>query len=54
MWVMNVVMLVVGIVGLATMGRETSTSRSSTWDALVQAVRDAAHASTERLRGRRA
>lgn len=50
MWIMNALMLVVGIFGLATMGRETSTSRSSAWDQLLQAVRDAAAAPMARLR----
>lgn len=54
MWVMNAVMFVVGLLGLATMGRETSTARSSVWDTLLQAVRDAAAAPLARLRGRRA
>ncbi len=39
MWVINAVMLVLGVIGLATMGRETSTGRSSAWDAIVQAAR---------------
>jgi lipopolysaccharide export system permease protein len=50
MWIMNAVMLVLGIFGLATMGRETSTSRSSAWDQLLQAVRDAAANPLARLR----
>jgi lipopolysaccharide export system permease protein len=41
MWIMNALMTVVGVVGLATMGRETSTARSSAWDQLLQALRDA-------------
>jgi lipopolysaccharide export system permease protein len=41
MWIMNALMTVVGLFGLATMGRETSTARSSAWDGLLQAVRDA-------------
>jgi lipopolysaccharide export system permease protein len=53
MWGMNAVMLVIGLVGLATMGRETSTARTSAWDALLQAVRDAAHAPLSRLRSPR-
>lgn len=40
MWIMNAVMTVVGLFGLATMGRETSTARSSAWDGLLQAARD--------------
>jgi lipopolysaccharide export system permease protein len=39
MWIMNGVMTVLGLFGLATMGRETSTSRSSAWDQLLQALR---------------
>ncbi|HEU4884240.1 MAG TPA: LptF/LptG family permease [Longimicrobium sp.] len=50
MWIMNAVMLVLGIFGLVTMGRETSTARSSAWDQLLQAVRDAAAAPLARLR----
>lgn len=50
MWIMNGVMTVLGLFGLATMGRETSTARSSAWDQLVQAVRDAAAAPLARLR----
>jgi lipopolysaccharide export system permease protein len=49
MWVINALMLVLGVFGLATMGRETSTARSGTWDAIVQSVRDAAHAPLARL-----
>lgn len=54
MWVMNAVMTVVGLVGVLTMGRETSTARSSAWDTLLQALRDAAAAPLARLRRRRA
>lgn len=54
MWIMNALMTVVGLVGLATMGRETSTSRSSLWDTVLQSLRDAAAAPLARLRGRRA
>ncbi|HEX6039791.1 LptF/LptG family permease [Longimicrobium sp.] len=54
MWIMNALMTVVGLFGLATMGRETSTARSSVWDTLLQSVRDAAAAPLARLRGRRA
>jgi lipopolysaccharide export system permease protein len=53
MWGMNVVMLVLGLAGLATMGRETSTSRSSAGDALIQAIRDALHAPLARMRRHR-
>jgi lipopolysaccharide export system permease protein len=54
MWVMNAVMMVVGLFGVATMGRETSTSRSSAWDALLQKLRDLAAAPGALLRRRRA
>jgi lipopolysaccharide export system permease protein len=54
MWIMNAVMMVLGLFGLATMGRETSTARSSAWDSLLQAVRDTAAAPLARLRRRRA
>ncbi|HET7463474.1 MAG TPA: LptF/LptG family permease [Longimicrobium sp.] len=40
MWVVNAIMTVVGVAGLATMGRETATARSSTWDQMLQAARD--------------
>lgn len=50
MWIMNGVMTVLGLFGLATMGRETSTARSSAWDTLLQTVRDAAAAPRSRLR----
>ena len=50
MWIMNAVMTVLGLFGLATMGRETSTSRSSAWDQLLQALRDGAAAPLARLR----
>lgn len=40
MWVMNALMAVVGIFGVLTMGRETSTARSSLWDTLLQSMRD--------------
>jgi lipopolysaccharide export system permease protein len=39
MWIMNAVMTVVGLWGLATMGRETSTARSGMWDGVLQALR---------------
>jgi lipopolysaccharide export system permease protein len=54
MWIMNGVMMVLGVFGVATMGRETSTARSSVWDTLLQALRDAAAAPLARLRRRRA
>lgn len=54
MWVMNALMTLVGLFGLATMGRETSTARSSLWDTLLQSVRDAAAAPLARLRRRAA
>jgi lipopolysaccharide export system permease protein len=50
MWVMNAVMTVLGLFGVATMGRETSTSRSSAWDSLLQTLA----APLDRLRRRRA
>jgi hypothetical protein len=40
MWIVNAIMFVLGVAGLATMGRETSTARSSTWDSMLQAFRD--------------
>ncbi|HYH82718.1 MAG TPA: LptF/LptG family permease [Longimicrobium sp.] len=40
MWIVNALMTVVGIAGLATMGRETATARSSTWDQMLQGARD--------------
>src|SRR5688500_4822842 len=40
MWIMNAVMTVVGVLGLLTMGRETSTARSSLWDTLLQGLRN--------------
>jgi lipopolysaccharide export system permease protein len=40
MWIVNALMTVLGVIGLATMGRETSTARSSTWDLMLQAFRD--------------
>jgi lipopolysaccharide export system permease protein len=36
MWVINALMLVLGVIGLATMGRESSTARSSAWEAALQ------------------
>jgi lipopolysaccharide export system permease protein len=53
MWIMNGLMTVLGLFGLATMGRETSTARSSAWDTLLQAVRDTAAAPLGRLRRNR-
>jgi lipopolysaccharide export system permease protein len=50
MWIMNGVMTVLGVLGLATMGRETSTARSGTWDTLLQAARDLVSAPLHRLR----
>ncbi|HEX2205426.1 MAG TPA: LptF/LptG family permease [Longimicrobium sp.] len=40
MWVVNALMTVVGVVGLATMGRETATARSGAWENLKQAAKD--------------
>ena len=54
MWIMNAVMTVLGLFGLLTMGRETSTARSSAWDTLQQTVADAVSAPLARLRRRRA
>jgi lipopolysaccharide export system permease protein len=38
MWVVNAAMTIVGILGLATMGRETATARSNAWDTMLQAL----------------
>lgn len=40
MWIVNALMTVLGAIGLATMGRETSTARSSSWDQMLQTFRD--------------
>jgi lipopolysaccharide export system permease protein len=40
MWIVNFIMTVLGVLGLATMGRETATARSSMWDQMLQAFRD--------------
>jgi lipopolysaccharide export system permease protein len=40
MWVVNGVMTVLGLAGLATTGRETSTARNSAWDTMLQTARD--------------
>ena len=40
MWIVNALMTVLGVIGLATMGNETATARSSTWDQMLQAFRD--------------
>ena len=40
MWIVNVLMTVVGVFGMATVGRETSTARNSAWDGIMQALRD--------------
>jgi lipopolysaccharide export system permease protein len=40
MWIVNVIMAILGVAGLATMGRETATARSSTWDQMLQAGKD--------------
>ena len=53
MWIMNAVMMVVGLFGVATMGRETSTARSSAWDSLLAALREGPSTLLGRLRGRR-
>jgi lipopolysaccharide export system permease protein len=39
MWIVNAVMAVVGVAGLATTGRESATGRTSAWDGVVQALR---------------
>ncbi|HEX5724418.1 MAG TPA: LptF/LptG family permease [Longimicrobiaceae bacterium] len=54
MWGVNAAMTVVGCLGLLAMGRETSTARSSGWDTLVQALRDALAAPRARLQRRKA
>lgn len=40
MWIVNALMTIVGVIGMATVGRETSTARNSAWDGIVQALRD--------------
>jgi lipopolysaccharide export system permease protein len=40
MWIVNALMTVLGVIGLATMGRETATARSSTWDQMLQTFGD--------------
>lgn len=50
MWVINALMLVLGVFGLATMGRESSTARSSAWEAALQRL-GALRAPFGRLRG---
>jgi hypothetical protein len=40
MWIVNVIMTLLGLIGLATMGNETSTARSSLWDQMLQGARD--------------
>jgi lipopolysaccharide export system permease protein len=39
MWVVNVVMTILGVIGLATMGRESSSGRNSGWDSMLQGLR---------------
>ncbi|HEX8363390.1 MAG TPA: LptF/LptG family permease [Longimicrobium sp.] len=39
MWIVNAVMAVVGVLGLATTGRESATGRTSAWEGIVQALR---------------
>jgi lipopolysaccharide export system permease protein len=51
MWMVNVLMTVLGCLGLATMGRETATSRSNAWDAMLQLFSDFA---AQLMRRRRA
>jgi lipopolysaccharide export system permease protein len=50
MWAVNVLMMLLGCVGLATMGRETATSRSNAWDGMIQFFRDFALQLTRRRR----
>jgi lipopolysaccharide export system permease protein len=50
MWVVNALMFVVGVLGIATMGRETATARSNALDNLAQAVRDVWATTTARFR----
>jgi lipopolysaccharide export system permease protein len=52
MWVVNAAMTLVGVLGLATMGRETATARNNAWDTMLQAFRDALAAPRARLRRR--
>ena len=40
MWIVNALMTVLGAIGLATMGNETATARSSTWDQMLQTFGD--------------
>ncbi len=40
MWIVNVLMTILGVAGLATMGRETASARSSLWDQARQAAGD--------------
>jgi lipopolysaccharide export system permease protein len=40
MWIVNALMTIVGVFGMATVGRESSTARNSTWDGIMQALRD--------------
>ncbi|HEU0054015.1 MAG TPA: LptF/LptG family permease [Longimicrobium sp.] len=53
MWVVNAAMTIIGVLGLATMGRETSTARNNAWDTMLQAFRDALAAPRARWRRRR-
>jgi lipopolysaccharide export system permease protein len=48
MWAVNVLMTVLGCLGLATMGRETATSRSNAWDGMVEFFQDFARQLTRR------
>jgi hypothetical protein len=49
MWVVNAVMTILGVMGLATTGRETSNARNGAWDRILQSLRDFGGS----LRGRR-
>jgi lipopolysaccharide export system permease protein len=40
MWIVNALMTVLGAIGLATMGNETATARSSSWDQMLQTFGD--------------
>jgi len=40
MWVVNAVMTIFGLIGMASVGRETSTARNSAWAAMLQSLGD--------------
>jgi lipopolysaccharide export system permease protein len=50
MWCVNVLMTVLGAVGLLLMGRETSTARSGAWAGIVQSLQNAGQALRRRRR----